>query len=119
MAEEKAKKMMEAALNKVKFEDITHKGFLKPIEVALKNYHTELLDEESNLKAESLPVGLKIAVATSPESQKRILQDVQAIDPQQESHSYEDLKSNNQDNMLTLMKKREGIQLAICVCMYS
>jgi len=30
-----------------------------------------------------------------------------------------DLKLNNQDNILSLMKKREGIKLAICVCMYS
>jgi hypothetical protein len=26
---------------------------------------------------------------------------------------------NNQNNMLSLIKQREGIELAICVCMYS
>lgn len=29
------------------------------------------------------------------------------------------MKTNFQDNILTLMKSKEGIELAICVCMYS
>ena len=32
---------------------------------------------------------------------------------------YEELKKNNQDNILSMMKKETGIKLAICVCMYS
>jgi hypothetical protein len=31
----------------------------------------------------------------------------------------EELKKYSQDNILTLMKDPEGIELAICVCMYS
>ncbi len=35
------------------------------------------------------------------------------------STSFESLKETNQDNILSLMKIPEGIELAICVCMYS
>lgn len=33
--------------------------------------------------------------------------------------TYEKLKNRNQDNILAVLKKKEGIELAICVCMYS
>jgi hypothetical protein len=35
-----ADRLVDIALSKVKQEDITHKGFLKPIEVALKTFKT-------------------------------------------------------------------------------
>lgn len=35
------------------------------------------------------------------------------------STSYADLKDNFQDNILSMMKSAQGIELAICVCMYS
>ena len=35
-------------------------------------------------------------------------------------YSYEDLQANNEDNLISLLKKQKGgIELAICVCMYS
>jgi hypothetical protein len=37
----------------------------------------------------------------------------------EDNTSYEMMKENNQDNILSLMKSKEGIELAICVCMYS
>ncbi len=36
-----------------------------------------------------------------------------------EGQSFDTLQTLNQDNMLSLMKTREGIELAICICMYS
>ena len=39
--EAKADKLMKSALKNIKYEDILHRGFLKPIEVALKTYKTE------------------------------------------------------------------------------
>ena len=34
------------ALENIKDEDYTHRGFLKPIEIALKTYKTEMLGED-------------------------------------------------------------------------
>lgn len=58
--EEKANQLMASALKNIKEEDILHRGFLKPIEIALKNYKTET--ENSAFKPGALPKGLKIAV---------------------------------------------------------
>jgi hypothetical protein len=33
--------------------------------------------------------------------------------------SFQQIKENSQDNILTLMKEADGIELAICICMYS
>ena len=44
------------------------------------------------------------------------MKDIDIIDP---SNTYDDIKTNSCDNMLALMKQAEGIELAICICMYS
>lgn len=41
---DKGKKLALAALSKVKRDDIIHRGFLKPIEIALKTFKTESTD---------------------------------------------------------------------------
>ena len=69
-----------------------------------------------NLNKGSLPIGLKIAVSTSVEGSKKVLQNVKEIKPET---SMFDLRETSQDNVLSLMKKPDGIKLAICVCMYS
>lgn len=38
--EAKAERLMKSALKNIKEEDILHRGFLKPIEVALKTHKT-------------------------------------------------------------------------------
>ena len=38
--EEKADKLVTSALRNIKDEDILHRGFLKPYEIALKTYKT-------------------------------------------------------------------------------
>ena len=62
-------------MSKIKPDDITHRGFLKPIEVALKTFQTEIHDPDCKLKHDSLPAGLKIAVRTK-DNDKKDLTDV-------------------------------------------
>lgn len=64
----------------------------------------------------SLPSGLRIAVKNSICDNRYALKDIVILE---EHTSYESLKENNQDNILSLMKTKEGLELAICVCMYS
>ena len=109
--------MVEKACSRIKKEDIVHRGFLKPIEIALKTYKSEVLEgEETKLKPGSLPAGLKIAVKPTLDSDVHFLTDVEEI---KNNPPYNVIKENNQDNMLALMKCKEGIELAICICMYS
>jgi hypothetical protein len=65
----------------IKEEDITHRGFLKPIEVQLKTHKTEFADKTSKLKPTSLPGGLKIALKESIINNKYELQNIIAIAP--------------------------------------
>ena len=74
-----ADKLVEVAMSKIKPDDITHRGFLKPIEIALKTFKTEMLDPDSRLKPGSLPSGLKLSVKANKDSDKRILKDVMEI----------------------------------------
>ena len=104
------------AFSKIKDEDLMHRGFLKPIEIALKTYKTQLNAVNNKLKSNSLPSGLKIVVKESINLSKYELTDVLEI---QAADSFEVMKANNQNNLLSLMKDKAGIQLAICVCMYS
>ncbi len=116
MAEAEANRLIQKAVSKIKKEDIAHRGFLKPIEIALKTYESELLEQDSEVKAGSLAKGLKIAVKTSLDSNSYFLQNIEELN---ERAPYKVIKEANQDNMLSLMKTREGIELAICICMYS
>ena len=75
--EAKADKLMKSALKNIKYEDILHRGFLKPIEVALKTYKTE--PKDSQFKPGALPKGLKIAVRGSLTSDKRTFHNVSLI----------------------------------------
>ena len=105
---------MKSALKNIKEEDVLHRGFLKPIEVALKTHKTQ--PKDPRFKPGALPKGLKIAVKQSLASDKRTFHDFEIIEP---NTPYQNVKENNQDNILTLMKDPDGIKLAICVCMYS
>jgi hypothetical protein len=58
--EERANKLVASALRNIKEEDIIHRGFLKPIEVTLKNYKTD--PDNPDHKPGALAKGLKIAV---------------------------------------------------------
>ena len=62
-------------------------------------------------------------MSVSAESQRRVLQDVREVGEGQEECSFEDLRENSQDNLLSLMKRgkdaQRKFQLAVCVCMYS
>jgi hypothetical protein len=60
------------------------------------------MNNNSKIKPNSLPAGLKIAVKAGKDSDKRTLVDIMEIN---EHERYADLQSNNQDNLLTLMKK--------------
>lgn len=79
------------------------------------------MEPDSTLKPTSLPAGLKIAVKDSIKNNKFTLKNVMAIeDPfKPNGDNFETLKKDNKDNLLSMMKERQGIELAICVCMYS
>jgi hypothetical protein len=82
-------RLVKLCASKIKFEDITHRGFLKPIEIALKTFKTEMISNpDSQIRPGSLPAGLKIAVKTSKDSDKRNLVDVGEI---YENEIYHDL----------------------------
>jgi hypothetical protein len=78
-----------------------------------------MMNPSQTLKPGSLANGLKIAVKTSLKSEKRKLHDVLALYEYSQLPTYDEMKENNQDNILTLMKAKHGIELAICICMYS
>lgn len=71
-----------------------------------------------------MAAGLKIAVKQKITNNKYDLQDIIPIQ-NIATTSFEEIQANNQDNILTLMKqittdsRVEGLELAICVCMYS
>lgn len=59
---------------------------------------------------------MKIAVKETIVNNKYELQNIDEISL---DSKFADLKQRGQDNLLTLMKEKTGIELAICVCMYS
>ena len=63
---------------------------------------SEADDADKTLQAGSLPAGLKIAVRANGE--KRVLKN---IEPIEEDEGFEEIKMKNQNNILTLMKKRK------------
>ena len=102
-----------------------HRGFLKPIEISLKTYKTEQKEEDNKLKPNSLPSGLKIVIKESITQNKYELANVKEIDWQRDNKlkrsgdTFQVMRMQNKNNILSLMKKEKGIELAICVCMYS
>ena len=79
-----------------------HKGFLKPIEITLKTYKTEILDPHAGLQSNSLAAGLKIAVRSLFDTDVYLLHN---IEPIQENQTFEQIRERSQDNMLALMKE--------------
>jgi len=65
---------MASALKNIKDEDILHRGFLKPFEIALKTYKTEPNDPK--FKPGSLAKGLKIAVREKLNEDKRTFHNI-------------------------------------------
>lgn len=58
------------------------------------------------MKPTSLPAGLKIAVKPSILNNKFELQNIKEIPM---DSKFSDIKANGQDNILTLMKEKDGI----------
>ena len=114
MAESKGEELIRKAMSLIKKEDIVHRGFMKPIEIALKTLKTD--PDNSELTASSLPAGLKIIEKKAIEFNNYQTVDVQEIDL---SKPLAELELSSQNNMLSLMKQKEGIELVICICMYS
>lgn len=64
-----------------------------------------------------LPQGMMVAVKEhSIEDNKYSLTRLEAVDPNLTLH---ELRKKQQDNYVSLLKRPEGVELAICVCMYS
>lgn len=81
MAQDDAKRLANIAMSNIREDDYIHRGFLKPIEIALKTYKTEMLenDNDEKIKRRSLAAGLKIAVSTSVNGDSRKLKDIEPI----------------------------------------
>lgn len=95
---DEGKKLANIALAKLRKEDIIHRGFLRPLEIALKtrssetNYtlssriapeHQQFMPEDesqSHVAPNSLPCGLRIAVKQSICDNRFILKDVTAVE---------------------------------------
>jgi hypothetical protein len=83
--------VVDLACSKIKDEDILHRGFLKPIEIALKTYATESTTNSyeqgaknglpPGLTFDSLPFGVKIAVKESIRNNKYTLNNFIEISP--------------------------------------
>ena len=72
--------LIDLACSKLKDEDYTHKGFLQPLEIALKTYKTELHSPEDTLKPDSLANGLKIVIKESINDNKYTLNNFRALE---------------------------------------
>lgn len=96
-----------------------HQVFLKPIELALKSQ-----GQVGDVIIGELPCGIRQAVkANSIMDNCYELQDFKEIEP---ADTLKNLEDNSKDNLISYLKGRpsedlngKGIELAICVCMYS
>jgi hypothetical protein len=105
-------KMIKHFMSQVKLEDMINVCFMKPVELALKTHKTD-----PTVPADILPQGMLIAVKeTSVTDNKYKLSPLTEVNPQ---NSLEELRKQHQDNYISLLKKPEGLELAICICMYS
>ena len=87
-------------------------AFMKPVEVALRTHNND-----KGVPTGALPQGLMVAAKDQGiNDNKYKLHSLDAVDPE---GTLESLRKNHQDNYVSLLKKAEGTELAICVCMYS
>lgn len=68
------------------------------------------------MKPNSSPAGLKIAMKSLQDPDVYLFHNVGQIQPDE---TFSDVRENGKDNMLSLMKQTDGIELAICICMCS
>ena len=85
---------------------------MKPVEMALKSHKTD-----PDIPNDSLATGMLYAHKEEGfTANKYKLTPVQEVNKEA---SVDQLRTNHQDNYISLMKKTEGTELGICVCMYS
>jgi len=75
--------LIDMICERFKEQDYLHRGFLKPIEIALKNFKTS--PDDTSLKPGNLSRGLRIAVKDSINNNKYTLCDVAPI-PRRDSN---------------------------------
>ena len=86
---------------------------MKPMEFALRTHKTD----PKNIQPNILPQGMMIAVKEKGIEDNKY--DLRTTEPVDTSLNLEELRKNQQDNFVSLLKRPEGVELAICVCMYS
>lgn len=105
--------MVRTFASQVKLEDVMNVGFMKPMEFALRTHKTD----PEGVRPNVLPQGMMVAVKENGiEDNKYTLKRTEAVDP---NLTFDELRKNQQDNYVSLLKRPEGVELAICVCMYS
>jgi hypothetical protein len=104
--------MVRHFMNQVKMEDMINVAFMKPVELALR---TRATDPE--VPADALPQGMLIAVKEQSINDNKYK--LEKLTEVCKDSSLQELRKNHQDNYISLLKKPEGLELAICVCMYS
>ena len=104
--------MVSHFMDQVKLEDLINVGFMKPVELALRTHKND-----KDVPVDSLPQGLLYAHKEDGfTANKYTLHPLQEVNKEA---TLQELRENHQDNYLSLLKKPEGTELAICVCMYS
>ena len=99
-------------MSQVKMEDLMNVGFMKPVELALRTHKTD-----KEVPNDTLPQGMLYAHKEEGFSANKY--SLHPVQPVNKEASVEQLRANHQDNYISLMKREEGTELAICVCMYS
>ena len=85
---------------------------MKPVELALRTHKND-----KDVPNDALPQGLMVAAKEAGiNDNKYKLHRLEGVDREGTMQS---LRKNHQDNYVSLLKKPTGMELAICVCMYS
>lgn len=104
--------MVSHFMDQVKLEDLVNVGFMKPVELALRDHKND-----KEVPSDSLPQGMLYAHKEEGfTANKYSLHPVEEVDKEA---TLEEMRARHQDNYISLMKRKEGTELAICVCMYS
>ncbi len=104
--------MIKHFMSQVKTEDLINVAFMKPFEVALRTKSTD-----PAVPNDVLPQGLMLAVKENGINDNKYK--LAPINPVNTELSMADLRKEKQDNYISLLKRSQGVELAICVCMYS
>ncbi len=105
-------------VSKITEGDVVHKVFLKPMELVLRTHNVD-----ATVDSRGLPQGVMHAL--KPNGIQENPYEPLAIPVLHPEHSLERTRIDNADNLISFLKHHytsegsRGLELAICVCMYS